>query len=98
MNESYKPLEFPFTPATDDYVTVSRDDEIGETLMMGLRLTSEGISREQFQQRFGEDLLSMHGDLVEGFIKQGLLEVNQERVRITSKGRLLSNVVFREFV
>lgn len=89
---------FPYTPATDQAAVVDFQTEIAETLLMGLRLTQEGIHRETFKQRFGVDLVDYHQPLITRFENQGLLYVDEEVVRITQKGRLLSNIIFRELV
>ena len=47
---------FPQTPATQSIQAIDRETEIGETMMMGLRLTQEGVSRCAFRRRFGQDL------------------------------------------
>jgi oxygen-independent coproporphyrinogen-3 oxidase len=90
--------EFPRTPVTAEAVLVDRDDEIAETLIMGLRLTQEGIRRVDFAHRFGVDLLEIHGKTLERFIHHGLLHVDNQVVRLTQQGRFLSNVIFRELV
>jgi oxygen-independent coproporphyrinogen-3 oxidase len=92
------PYAFPRTPATRDEVTVERSDEIAETLMMWLRLTEEGVVRQRFAERFGQDILEVHPTVLHHFEARGLIEMTQERVRLTPQGRLLSNVVFRELV
>ncbi len=92
------PLAFPRTPATDQAVVVDRETEIAETLLMGLRLTRDGVQRAAFRERFGADLLDLHGDLLERHQDDGLLTIDPERVRLTRRGRLLSNVVFRDLV
>jgi oxygen-independent coproporphyrinogen III oxidase len=89
---------FPYTPVTDQATIVSREAEISETLIMGLRLTQVGIRRPTFRHRFGVDLLDLHGDTIAHYERHGLLYVDDERVRITRQGRLLSNLVFRELV
>ena len=89
---------FPRTPAVEQWNVVDREGEIADTLLMGLRLTREGISRPVFKQRFGEDLLDIHGSLVERYENYGLLYVDESVVRLTQKGRLLSNMIFRELV
>ncbi|HEX2908023.1 MAG TPA: radical SAM family heme chaperone HemW [Phototrophicaceae bacterium] len=94
-NDSY---EYPRTPATDQAVVVDIHTEIAETLLMGLRLTEEGIRRAVFRERFGVDLLEIHGPMIEKYANYGLLEVNADVVRLTRRGRLLSNVIFRELV
>jgi oxygen-independent coproporphyrinogen-3 oxidase len=90
--------EYPLTPAADQAVKVDRDAEIAETLIMSLRLTQEGISRRAFADRFGADLLDVHPETIARYRGLGLLEVTDERVRITQQGRLLSNMIFRDLV
>lgn len=90
--------EFPYSPATENATVVDRDAEIAETLIMGLRLLHTGIHRPTFQERFGVDLLDIHGETIERYTQYGLLSVDAERVHLTEQGRLLSNVVFRDLV
>ncbi len=89
---------YPRTPVTAEAVVVDRAGQISETLIMGMRLTQEGIPRVGFVERFGEDLLDLHHDVIRKYEGYGLLSVNDERIRLTEAGRLLSNVIFREFV
>ncbi len=96
--DAQQPYDFPHTPATVDAVTVDPNAEIAETLIMGLRLTQEGIQREAFTKRFGIDLLDLHGDVLRKYQSYDLIEFDAKRVRLTSKGRLLSNTIFRELV
>lgn len=98
MRDSDTVYDFPHTPAVVDAVNVDRDNEIAETLMMGLRLTHEGINRAAFIARFGVDLMDIHGPVIERFKGHDLLYVDSDVVRITQRGRLLSNVIFRELV
>jgi oxygen-independent coproporphyrinogen-3 oxidase len=98
MQEEPKRYDFPYTPATEQGEVVSREGEIAETLIMGLRLTQQGIERSTFALRFGVDLLDIHGGTIQRFADYGLLAVDDERVRLTQQGRLLSNVIFRELV
>lgn len=89
---------FPLTPVVAEWTRLDRANEISETLLMGLRLIHEGISLESFRERFGIELLEVHGEVFEKFAGFGLVEVTDTHVRLTSRGRLLSNVVFRELV
>ncbi len=98
IQEASEEYIFPNSPAVDQFNVVDREGEIADTLLMGLRLTREGISRPAFKARFGEDLLDIHGPLVERFVSYGLLYVDENVVRITREGRLLSNMIFRELV
>jgi oxygen-independent coproporphyrinogen-3 oxidase len=92
---------FPRTPATMQMHTIDINTEIGETMMMALRLIMEGVSNVEFQQRFGISLQERFGTQIERLISIGLLEWNnfrEERLRLTQKGRLLGNQVFMEFI
>jgi len=92
---------FPHTPATIQMNYIDADTEIGETMMMGLRLVLEGVSNQEFQQRFGASLQDRFGIQIERLISLGLLEwaVKQDvRLRLTNKGHLLGNQVFKEFI
>jgi len=93
--------EFPRTPATQSAQIIDREAEIGETMMMGLRLVREGVANETFYQRFGQDLEGIFGKQIEHLTGQGLLEWAggpQRILRLTQRGRLLGNRVFVEFI
>lgn len=89
---------FPLTPAVNDWHEIDTDTEIAETLLMGLRLTQTGISRFDFVQRFGKDVMECHGSTIEKFVESGLLILDDKKLILSPKGRFLSNMIFREFV
>ena len=91
---------FPKTPATASIDPVDIKQEMGETMIMGLRLTIEGVSNERFHQRFGILIQHAYKDQVEALVNSGLLEWagdHQENLRLTQRGRLLGNRVFMQF-
>jgi len=93
--------KFPCTPATVQSTFIDREAEIGETMMMGLRLVSEGVCASQFSHRFGISLSDKFGAQIARLRDFGLLEWTNEpdvRLRLTQKGYLLGNQVFREFI
>ena len=98
INEAAGEYDYPRSPATAEAVVVDRAGQIAETLIMGMRLTQEGIPRAAFAEQFGVDLLDVHGDVIRKYESHGLLSVTDERVKLTDAGRLLSNLIFREFV
>jgi oxygen-independent coproporphyrinogen-3 oxidase len=98
MQDAKNAFPFPMTPATDRATVVDREAEISETLIMGLRLIDEGIQRAVFKDRFQIDLVDLYPAVIERFSGYGLLSVDEHVVRLTKRGRLLSNVIFREFV
>lgn len=92
---------FPNTPATINMNYIDTDTEIGETMMMGLRLVLEGVSNQDFLQRFGKNLQEVFGNQIDRLITIGLLEWTGaigQRLRLTKKGYLLGNQVFKEFI
>lgn len=91
-------LEFPRTPAVSKAVEVARDDDIQETILMGMRLTQKGISRKTFKDRFGIDIVETNQDAVDKYIGYGLLVVTDDHIRLTQAGRLLSNAVIRDLI
>ncbi len=91
-------LPYPRSPAVDQAVEVTREDEIAETLIMNLRLLREGMSLSEFAARFGASLMSLHGDHFRRAESLGLIEIAPDYVRLTRAGRLLSNQVFQGLV
>ena len=89
---------FPRTPGTSDLIQVDRLTEMRETMMMGLRLTGEGVSNKRFQERFGFTLMDTFCDEIKKLVKLDLLTWRDETLRLTTRGRLLGNQVFMEFV
>ncbi|MDE2748651.1 MAG: radical SAM family heme chaperone HemW [Chloroflexota bacterium] len=86
------------TPAVAKAERVDEAQELYETIMMGLRMTREGINRAGFKQRFGRDFVEMFPEATERMKAAALLRVTFERVCLSQSGRLLSNTVIREFV
>jgi oxygen-independent coproporphyrinogen-3 oxidase len=94
-------IAFPVTPATLTAQPVDRQAEIGETMLMGLRLVEQGVSRQGFRERFNQDLDQVFSSEIEELISHGLLEWagdDRERLRLTRHGRLLGNQVFMRFI
>jgi oxygen-independent coproporphyrinogen-3 oxidase len=93
--------EFPTGPAAENVLRIDRRLEMQETMMVGLRLTSEGVTQKRFQERFGCTMEDIFGSEIASLVSQGLLQYagdNRERLRLTQYGRLLGNQVFMQFV
>ncbi len=76
---------------------IGRELEIGETLMVGLRL-EEGIAFEEFHARFGKDVRDLHAATIAQLQEWGLLQVGAGSMRLTGRGRLISNQVLWRFL
>jgi len=77
---------------------IDRALEMGETMMLGLRLIEEGVERARFADRFGTELDDVYGPTITQLVEQGLLESDARRIRLTPHGRLLGNRVFGAFL
>ncbi|NUM47495.1 MAG: radical SAM family heme chaperone HemW [Anaerolineales bacterium] len=92
------PPAFPRTPATVNATPIERFTEMQETMMVGLRLVEEGVNLPGFAARFGERAEAVFAKELGELVERGLLEVGEERVRLTARGRMMGNQVFMQFV
>ena len=69
------------------------EDRAAEALFMGLRL-NEGVALQAFRDEYGLDVLERFGDELPRLTDAGLIQITEERMMLTDKGRLLSNEVF----
>ena len=96
-------MDFPWSPATQTIHPIDRQTEIGETMMMGLRLTQEGVSEQKFALRFGQSLEQVFRVQIERLESLGLLGKSQLRwgegaAPDLPKAGCLGNQVFMEFI
>ena len=71
---------------------------ISETIMLGLR-TTRGIDRKSFQSLYGRGLEeSLDPKHYETFVKLGLIEPDEERVRLSEKGLPLADEIIERLV
>lgn len=76
---------------------IGRELEMGETMMLGLRL-SEGVSFAHFEERFGVAMTRIYPRELAELQNSGLIEVDEVGVRLTQRGWLLGNRVFSAFL
>lgn len=77
---------------------IDRDLAMSEHMLLGLRLTREGVSTADFVHRFGISLDARFGSTIADAVERGLLERLPDRVRLTQQGFLLANQVLMEFL
>lgn len=80
-----------------DVETIDRRLEMGETMMLGLRL-AEGVTIERFDERFDRRLEDVFGEQLMRLRELGLLTWDGTVTRLTRRGRLLGNRVFERFI
>jgi len=76
---------------------LSEADARAESLFLGLRLM-KGLYFSDYQSRFGADLRALYDDDLARLRDAGLIEINEELLRLTPRGALMSNEVFSAFV
>jgi oxygen-independent coproporphyrinogen III oxidase len=76
---------------------VSRQGALEETFFLGLRL-NQGVDLEQVRGKFGGYAATELGPLLVDLSSLGLIDWDGGLVRLTPRGRLLSNEVFQRFL
>jgi oxygen-independent coproporphyrinogen-3 oxidase len=86
------------SPVESNRETLSDAVQMGETMMLGLRLLHEGVADAEFSARHGQSLDQAFGETIEQFRTQGLLDRDSRAVRLTHRGLLLANDVCAAFL
>ena len=73
------------------------EDNMEEFMFMGLRKL-EGISEEDFAERFNRNINSVYGKVINKYVAEGLLNREKKRIFLSSKGIEISNSVMCEFI
>ncbi len=68
-----------------------------EAWFLGLRLNA-GVDVAALENEFGREMIAPAIDTATRLMQDGMLDFDGERVRLTSRGRLISNDVFQEFL
>lgn len=76
---------------------LSKKDEMEEFMFLGLRMM-EGISKKEFDEIFKEKYDDVYGKVHEKLSKQGLITMDEGRVKLTEKGIDVSNYVMSEYL
>jgi oxygen-independent coproporphyrinogen-3 oxidase len=76
---------------------VSRQAALEENFFLGLRLI-EGVDLENVRAKFGTLVVTALAPTIVALAGAGLIEWEGDRIRLTAKGRLLSNEVFERFL
>lgn len=83
--------------AVENSEELSPDAQMGETMMLGLRML-DGVDCEAFRGRFGVEPADVYAPELERLTRGGLLELADSRIRLTKRGVLLANEVMQEFL
>lgn len=75
---------------------LSEIDRINEFIMLGLRLNS-GIDIDEFKEKFQKDFFKIYESEIEKNIVLGLINISENKIYLTERGRDLSNQVELDF-
>jgi len=75
---------------------VSREQALEESFFLGLRL-NRGVELRRLQEEFGDNC-RRYDAVIAQLADEGLLQASQGSVKLTARGRLLSNEVFERFI
>jgi len=76
---------------------VSACAALEETLFLGLRL-NRGVNLREVESQFGEAAITSISGAIAELVLAGLMERREDMIRLTPRGRLLSNEVFERFL
>ena len=66
-------------------------------MFLGLRKT-KGISISGFEELYRQSIFDVYGTQMKKLMDGGLLEMSEDRIRLTERGIDVSNLVFLEFM
>ncbi|MBD3109744.1 oxygen-independent coproporphyrinogen III oxidase [Bacillus sp. AGMB 02131] len=72
-------------------------EQMEEEMFLGLRKI-DGVSLSTFTEKFGKQAMEVFAEPIHDLLKRGLIEVTEERIFLTQKGKLLGNEVFQTFI
>lgn len=75
----------------------TKEDKEKEFMMLGFRKT-EGISISEFKEKFIDNPLFVYHKELEKLVRQKLIQIDLDNIRLTSKGLDFANLVFEEFI
>jgi oxygen-independent coproporphyrinogen III oxidase len=84
-------------PALQDSETLDEASKISEAVFLGLRRIG-GINLSEFETTHGVDLRQSHAAAFEANVANGLLEVVDNKLRLTAEGRFVADSVVVDFL
>lgn len=97
----------------DEYIKNTKNDEwnkniiieerqnfenmMSEYMLLGLRKI-KGINIKSFTEKFSQNPLELYSQKLKSLIKNSLIEIDQDYIKLTSKGIDLANLVWEEFI
>ncbi len=85
--------QLPKNTNASEVEIIGHTEAFEESLFLGLRL-NQGVSLDALREQFGEPTLHNAMESLREVQDAGLIEIDTERIRLTPRGRMVSNEVF----
>ena len=76
---------------------LSLKEQMEEEMFLGLR-KKWGVSSRRFEEKFHRSYEGLYGQVTDKLVAEGLLQVEEDRVRMTKKGLFLGDTVAEHFI
>ena len=76
---------------------LTQREQMEEEMFLGLRKKT-GVSKARFEEKFGTSFENLYGQVVRDLCHQGLLQVEDQQIRMTKKGLFLGDTVAERFI
>ena len=80
-----------------ELLVLTKDNQIEETMFLGLRMT-RGISKAEFERQFGSEIDAIYGDVLRKYKSMRLLLEENGRIFLSREGIHVSNSVMADFL
>ena len=73
------------------------DRRMEEYMFLGLRMI-RGVSRTEFKEKFNKEMFGVYGPVINKYVDDGFLKLEEDRVALTDAGIDISNIILSEFL
>lgn len=77
--------------------SLTQKEQIEEEMFLGLRKIL-GVEKKVFEERFGQSIVSIYGEVIEDLKQQNLIIESDTNIRLTKQGLFRGNDVFEQFL
>ncbi|MDE7322899.1 MAG: radical SAM family heme chaperone HemW [Lachnospiraceae bacterium] len=81
----------------EDIQELSKNDQMEEFMFLGLRMM-QGVSKQEFVRSFDSEMDAVYGEVLQKWIKKGMLVQDGDYMKLTDAGIDISNVVLADFL
>jgi len=83
--------------AMNSQENLGRQQAMGEAIWLGLR-RSDGVNQTWFKQRFGQSIQDVYPILIQQWLNQGKISMENQHIRLTDAGLILADDIAASFL